>query len=172
MAMDSTTLYKLVILYMLKRVDYPLTNAQISSFFLEKGYTDYFRVQQCINSLKDIEQISEEKTGNTTFYHITANGLETLEYFGNRIPGPMIDDADTFLMNNQYELRSEVGTLSDCYHTLTGDYIVHCQVKEGDSTLIELKLAVSTKDEAEAMCSKWKENSQDIYQTILSKLAN
>ena len=37
MAMDSATLYKLMILYMLNKVDFPLTNSQISEFFLENA---------------------------------------------------------------------------------------------------------------------------------------
>ena len=34
-------LYKLIVLYMLNRVDFPLTQAQISEFILNKGYTGY-----------------------------------------------------------------------------------------------------------------------------------
>ena len=33
---DALTLYKLIILYMLDRVDFPLTNSQISEFILEQ----------------------------------------------------------------------------------------------------------------------------------------
>ena len=36
---EPLTLYKLIILYMLEKVDFPLTNAQISGFVLDKGYT-------------------------------------------------------------------------------------------------------------------------------------
>ena len=39
-------LYKLIILYILNRVDFPLTNAQISEFILEEGYTTYFKLQR------------------------------------------------------------------------------------------------------------------------------
>ena len=39
---DALTLYKLIILYMLDKVDFPLTNSQLSEFILDKGYTDYF----------------------------------------------------------------------------------------------------------------------------------
>ena len=39
---DSTTLYKLMILYMLSKVNFPLSNTQLSSFMLDKQYTDYF----------------------------------------------------------------------------------------------------------------------------------
>ena len=37
---DSIVLYKLIILYMLDRVDFTLTNSQISDFVLTKGYTN------------------------------------------------------------------------------------------------------------------------------------
>ena len=48
---DSTTLYKLMILYMLSKVNFPLSNTQLSSFMLDKQYTDYFTFQETINSL-------------------------------------------------------------------------------------------------------------------------
>ena len=37
---EPLTLYKLIILYMLNRVDFPLTNAQVGNFILEKEYTN------------------------------------------------------------------------------------------------------------------------------------
>ena len=39
MSVDPLTLYKLMTLYMLNKVNFPLTNAQLSGFFQEKGYT-------------------------------------------------------------------------------------------------------------------------------------
>ena len=43
---ETFTLYKLIILYMLDKVDFPLTNAQISEFILNKGYTTYFKEEK------------------------------------------------------------------------------------------------------------------------------
>ena len=42
---EPFTIYKLTILYMLSKAGFPLSNTQISNFFLEQEYTDYFRVQ-------------------------------------------------------------------------------------------------------------------------------
>lgn len=39
MNQDTLMLYKLMVLYMLNKVDFPLTNSQISEFILDKGYT-------------------------------------------------------------------------------------------------------------------------------------
>ena len=55
------TLYKLIILYMLNEVDYPLTNSQISEFLLEKEYTNYFHLQQTFSELVD-SNLLEVKT--------------------------------------------------------------------------------------------------------------
>ena len=52
MGTESIVLYKLIVLYMLDRVNFTLTNSQISSL-LEKGYTNYFTLQESINGLVD-----------------------------------------------------------------------------------------------------------------------
>ena len=54
---ETFTLYKLIILYMLDKVDFPLTNAQISEFILNKGYTTYFKLQQALSELTEAELI-------------------------------------------------------------------------------------------------------------------
>ena len=37
------TMYRVMILYMLNRLEYPLTNTQITNFILEKDYTNYYK---------------------------------------------------------------------------------------------------------------------------------
>ena len=41
---ESIVLYKLIILYMLDRVDFTLTNSQISDFVLTKGLRSFHQV--------------------------------------------------------------------------------------------------------------------------------
>lgn len=170
MALESVTLYKLIILYMLNKVKFPLTNAQLSRFFLDNDYTDYFTLQKVLSELTESHLISIETIRSTSYYHITSDGGETLGFFVNRIPGAIMDDMDSFLMKNKYELRNEVGTIADYYKSTNQDYIVHCQVKEGKSTLIELNVSVPTKEDASAMCSKWKDSSQEIYAFVMKSL--
>ena len=68
---EAFTLYKLIVLYMLEKVDFPLTNGQISEFILEKGYTTYFTLQQAISEMVTAGFIREESTHNSTLYHLT-----------------------------------------------------------------------------------------------------
>ena len=39
MISDPMTLYKLMVLYMLRRVNFPLTEERITHFFLDREYT-------------------------------------------------------------------------------------------------------------------------------------
>ena len=55
-------LYKLIILYMLSRIDFPLTNSQISEFVLEQGYTNYFKLHQILGELVEDRLIRKEST--------------------------------------------------------------------------------------------------------------
>ena len=55
MLSEPITLYKLMCLYMLRQVNFPLTNAQLTNFFLDKEYTTYFTLQQALNELTDPE---------------------------------------------------------------------------------------------------------------------
>ena len=56
------------------------------------------------------------------------------------------------------------------YKSTNGDFIVHCQVKEGNTNLIELNVAVPLESQADAMCARWRDASQDIYDFVMNKL--
>ncbi|MBS6954218.1 MAG: DUF4364 family protein [Enterocloster asparagiformis] len=167
---EPMTLYKLMNLYMLKQVNFPLTNAQLTNFFTEHEYTTYFTLQQALNELEDSGLIHKEPSHNSTRYEITREGEETLNFFGKNISPAIIDDMDQYLRENKFRLREEVGTSADYYKATGQDYIVHCEVREGKTVLIRLDLALPDKEQAEAMCSNWKEKSQEIYSFAMKTL--
>ena len=170
MSLEPLTLYKLMTLYMLNKVNFPLTNTQISGLFLDKEYASYFVFQQVISELLDSKLITSEVVRNTSYYRITDDGIETIELFTSKIPVAIIDDIDIFLIDNKYELRNQVGTLADYYKSTNQDYVVNCQIKEGQSTLIDLSISVPSEDVAENMCNNWQNMSQELYETIMKML--
>ena len=167
---EPMTLYKLMNLYMLKQVNFPLTNAQLTNFFTEHEYTTYFPLQQALNELEDAGLIHKEPSHNSTRYEITREGEETLNFFGKNISPAIVNDMDQYLKENKFRLREEVGTSADYYKATGQDYIVHCEVREGKTVLIRLDLALPDKEQAEAMCSNWKEKSQEIYSFAMKTL--
>ena len=170
MLTEPMTLYKLMNLYMLKQVNFPLTNAQLTNFFTEHEYTTYFTLQQALNELEDAGLVHKEPSHNSTRYEITREGEETLNFCGKNISPAIVSDMDQYLKNNKFRLREEVGTSADYYKATNQDYIVHCEVREGKTVLIRLDLALPDKEQAEAMCNNWKEKSQEIYSFAMKTL--
>ncbi len=170
MSVDPLTLYKLMTLYMLNKVNFPLTNTQLSSFFQDKGYTTYIQFQQVLAELESTGLILYEQVRKVYYYKITKEGRETIDFFVSKIPVEVIDDMDIFLTDNKYEMRNEVSTMADYFHASDQDVIVSCRIKEGDSTLLDLNLSVPTEKMAEIMCNNWRNASQDIYSGIMKTL--
>lgn len=170
MLMDSSTIYKLVTLYMLNKLDSQLTNAQLAGFFIEYKYTDYFKFQQTLSDLCESKFVDKVIIRNTSYYSITPEGYETLAMFKSHIPSGMLEDVDKFIVENKFVLKNEVGTQADYYKHINGDYICHCQIMEGHSLLYELNISVPSEEEAEKICNNWKVCSEDIYGYIMKSL--
>lgn len=167
---EAFKLYKLIILYMLNKVDFPLTNSQISEFILDKGYTNYFKLQQAISELIESGFIREESTHSRTFYHLTEEGAETIHFFKNDISPAIQEDIDTFLSQKKYELKNEVAVKSDYYRNSNMEYSVRCQVIEHDMPLIDLTLTVPTEAEAITVSNNWAKKNEEIYAALMAEL--
>lgn len=167
---EAMTLYKLIILYILNKVDFSLTNAQISNLILEKGYTNYFNIQTALNELEETSLIHGKTIRNSSYFVITDAGRETLAFFNKEISDAIKAELTDYLKTNRYPLREEVSTVADYYAEKPGEYKVRCYVKEKDSKIIDLTLDVPTEESAAAICSHWKEKSQEIYEYLMREL--
>ncbi len=170
MAADAITLYKLIVLYMLDRVNSPMTNAQISQFILEKGYTNYFTLQEVLGTLIDDEFITLDTYHSSTHYKITETGRETINFFRYKISSSIISDINMFLSENKYELKESVNNVSEYYKATNGEYAVHCMIRENGFPVIDITITAPDEKQADAMCGKWKDASPDIYEFIMTKL--
>ena len=166
---EPATLYKLIVLYMLYRVDFPLTTSQISEFILDKGYTTYFRLQSALAELTDSGLLKIELTHNRTLYNLTEEGA-TINYFRNKISPEIRQEIDNFINEKKYDLKEEVSVKSDYYLNTNHEYEVKCQILENGSHLIDMTLTVPTQTEAEAIVNNWNRKNQEIYALLLSQL--
>ena len=167
---EPSTIYKLIILYMLDKLDFPLTNTQISDFFLEKDYTTYFNIQQVLGNLVDSDLILTESTHNNTQYSITAAGRDTLTFFQDKISPEIENDIHHYFDAHQMEIKCENSLLADYYKTTRQDYAVRLQLKEKGVSRIDLTLSLPNKELAEAVCSNWRNSSEDVYTYLMDIL--
>ena len=170
MTQDTSTLYKLIVLYMLGRVDFPLTKAQIGDFILNRDYTDFLTLQQVFAELIDANLVAAKSSRNRTYLVITDEGKATLSYFGNRVADSIKKEIDCFFSDNEMEMRNEVSILADYYKSVSGEYEARLTAKEKDVKVVEITLSVPDEDTASAICANWQKKNQEIYQYLTSQL--
>ena len=171
MQSESLMLYKLIILYILDRMDFPITNTELTRFILEKEYCDYITINQILAELIEVEYVEVEETHNSYLYRITPSGKETLSFFYTRISVAIRDEIDTYLSEKEYQLREMVSNTADYYEAKKNEFVVELRVIERDSELVHINLLVTSAAEADIICSRWKECSADVYGYLISTLA-
>lgn len=170
MLQDPLTLYKLIVLYMLGRVSFPLTTAQISDFILEKDYTNFLTLSQVINELTDTGLVAAQTIRNRTHLAITDEGRETLSYFENRISDAIKNDINAYFRENEFSLRNEVSVLGDYYKSTSGEFEAHLVAKDRGINLVEITLSVPAEEMAASICDNWQKRNQEIYKYLIEKL--
>ena len=133
---------------MLKKVNFPLTNAQISDLMLSR------RIHHLFSSSGGPDRNDRYRShpeGNQQSYDLLPHdrsGKARRWNISDEIPPEIRREVSNYLVLHSYELRSDSSTIADYYLTSDHNYTVNCMVKEGKQTLIELKFTVPTEEAA------------------------
>lgn len=170
MGNDSIVLYKLIVLYMLDRVDFTLTNSQISEFILTQGYTNYFTLQEAVTGLIESEFVYVSTIRSSSHYKITDKGEEALSLFEHKIPYAIKQDILEYFDNQKINLKNESEIYSDYFLNESNEYTVTCIIKDRKETLVDLKFNVPTKANAITICDNWRQKSTEVYDYLINQL--
>lgn len=167
---EPHTLTKLIVLYMLDKVDFSLTRAQIYEFILEKEYSDYFTLTAAIFELTEDGFIESSAKHSSTFLSLTPKGRDTLTFFQNRISEGIKNDINKFFDEHRMQIANDVSVMTNYYRTSDGDYVADLTARDKSTDLVNIRINMPTEDSARAVCEHWRDSSSDIYSFILEKL--
>lgn len=170
MLQEPLTLYKLIILYMLKRAALPLSRQRIRDFILEKGYTNYILLNQAIGELIDAGMAVSQLINERPHLSITEEGAQTLAFFQTNISDVTKEEINTYLKENKLELLSEISITANYDKASTGEYEAHLLARERGIPLVQITLSVPEEETAVSICRNWREKNEEIYQMLVEKL--
>ncbi|MGL5149347.1 MAG: DUF4364 family protein [Clostridium sp.] len=161
---------KLLLLYILETLKRPISNSQLTDIILENNLINYFTLQQYVSELEGSDFIKYEDIDEKKLLTITPKGNNVLSFFKDRISSSKMAIIDNHIKEKLDAIKKELTLYSD--YTLNKDdsFLVHVKAIENDTPLIDLKLNLPTKKQAQFLCSKWKEDPSEIYTNILSLL--
>ena len=165
---------KLILLYLLKKINIPITDTRLIMTVLENRLMNYFEFAQAFGELKSEQYIVGESatTSNANIcYRITYEGKALIETLGKSIP--LIPKK---LINRKAEefrkdVKKEMQLCANYF--IDGDddkYVVECKILEDTFSLFEAKISVASKEDAVLACENWKENAASIYQNLIATI--
>lgn len=161
---------KLLLLYILKELEIPVTQGQVTDFILENDIMNYFMLQQFLGELKESEFISEEEKDYKQYFIITDKGVSALNYFLDRIPPSLIMKIVDLLSAKKEELMKCAEVTADFTKLGDSDFMVKLQVVENGQTMIDLNLNVASNKQARQICDNWRNNGQHLYGKLINLL--
>lgn len=167
---EPLTLCKLMILSMLSLSTEPLTNTVLTDFLLTRDYASYFTLQEALHELDEGQFIRQEASHNNVSYTITPAGLESLHFFEDRISTEIQNEICQFIQSKEIPIAKEATAIANYYLTPQKRYAIHCQLRNKGVTQLELTLLVSSKEQAETICSNWEKQTDNIYMLLMDQL--
>ncbi len=161
---------KLIVLYIIKKVNYPISNTQLAEIVLENNLMNYFIFQQYLTELISSKFIIEKLEDNKPLLLIADKGSRVLNLFSQRISSFKISIIDEYLKKHMAKIKKERTIHGDYTITEDNTFLVELKALEGNYTIIDLKLSVATKKQAQDLCNKWNNHSSELYNKILKTL--
>ncbi|SNX55079.1 DUF4364 family protein [Thermoanaerobacterium sp. RBIITD] len=157
---------KLIILYILNRIDMPITGEQINRIILDNNLMNYFYLRQYLNELEESKFIILEDNK----YNLTDSGLNALKLFFKHIPEETRKKIDEYVVINKEKFKQESQYVATYYRKSANEYIANCKVIENEIVLIEINLSLVNAQQAKIVCDNWKQKSNDVYSYIIKAL--
>lgn len=162
---------KLLLLYLIDKIDIPISNSQISEFALAEDYMDYFVLQQNLTEMTKSGHIDKFQNNNITRYTITDEGINILEYFEKQIPSDIRNKIHKYVIDNRKTVKKDFEISANYFYDHNNnEFIVKCSVYEEETMLMELNVSVVSKEQAKIICGNWKDNVRVLYGDIITSL--
>jgi len=169
---------KLLILYLIDKMDMPLTNSEISLFVLEENFMTYYVLQSTLSDMVDdlyLEKIRDShantpKSG-TLRYSITEEGIIALEYFDKHLDIDIRTKIVQYVAKNRRKIKKDYETTANYFYDHTNnEFIVKCSLCEDEKTLMDITITVVTREQAKLIATNWKQDANQKYKNILDEL--
>ena len=171
---DNETLAenKVLILYILNKIDRPVSNDELLQLVLSIEEMNYFYFQQFLLDLLENKYIEtyQGDTFSEQIYRLTTAGKEALELTKDLVPGIVKLKIDQTIKGELQDIEKEISLISEFTPEDNGGFMVTCKVMEQNKVLFEVSTFATSREQVKFICDNWKEHATQIYPEIIQLL--
>lgn len=161
---------KVLILYVLSKINRPVTNSELLSLIESIEDMNYFYFQQFLVDLKENKYLLEYEQEKQKFYAITMAGRETVRLTIDMLPGSIKNKVDETLRSTMKKIENEEAVYADFFPSKEDEFMICCGIKENNKKIFEVQVFSSSRDNSLKIIDNWKKNAGTIYPKIVEML--
>ena len=174
-AYNSLAQDKVLILYILNRLNREITESDLFKFISPINNMNYFYYTQLLTDLVDSKLIEtytkdDDDEIKPAIYKLTSEGKVSLDLTLDILPGLEKLKADTSLKNEIVNIVDENSIVTEYIPESENSYTVKCKIIENNKTIFEIRTFAGSIEQAKLISDNWKNDAYTIYPKILNLL--
>lgn len=157
---------KVLILYVMNRVLYPVDMQKIYELCLQDECLSYFDVVQALPQMVESGHLEQ----NDGLYVITDKGKETAAITEDSIAYPVLQRAGKAVERFNREVKRDNFIRTETLAQPSGDYLVAMHLDDELGNLMTLELTAPTSGQARKLAKAFHEKADNIYRFVLDEL--
>jgi hypothetical protein len=167
---------KLVLLYMMDKMEIPLTENSILDICTNQNtWLNYMDCKEFIYQLTEANFIyTPEEQVPEPRYTITFEGRSCLDSFFKRIPMSLREEITAYSKANMMHFKRKQEYVSSYEKNADGSYLTTFTIREPllCQPIFEIKMKIDSRQEAINVTNKWIDKAPEIYESIYDELIN
>ncbi len=174
---NKSTINKLILLFVLDKMEIPLTENSIVEICTAgtEPWINYMEYREIKAELIDAGFIYKTNEGqNEDRYNITYEGRNCLSHFYTKIPYNLREEITNWTKDNRMHFKRSQEYVGDYSKNDDGSYTLTLKIRAPliSQPMLEIKLKAPTRQSAIEACKKWKDKAPGVYETIYETLIN
>ncbi len=162
---------KLLILFAVDQLG-PLSNLQLLQFLAEYGLMDYITMQLTMGDMLLSGHLSSIPHALGTLYTLSREGRESLSLFLRRLPHSTRALILEAVPGWKVRFQRETQMLADFHRREDGAYDLRLRLMEKDAPLLDMTLALPTRDMADRLSRRWPAAAPAFYGHLMKELGD
>lgn len=160
---------KVLILFILARIDTPLTVQEVYEVAYQDDSLNYFTFADSISRLADTGHVSADQKGR---YTITDKGRQQGQYVEDSLAVPVVIKVSMAIERKKADLRRDGYLTTSVQQDEAGFWTVTLNYKDDGMPMMTLTLMAPNEELGNVMAANMKKQAELIYQTNLETAIN
>ncbi|MCL2821668.1 MAG: DUF4364 family protein [Firmicutes bacterium] len=171
---DSSVLNKLIILYLIDKIDVPLAeNSILKACFYENSWLEYVDIIPALHQLVENGFLFRKMYEKIAYFSISPSGRQCICEFYTKIPLSIRTDIASFVKENRLIIRRRQEYPTSYQLNPDKSYTVILKIIDptnATGVTMDLKFIVPNKNTAKAVAEKWIASAPTVYSSVYEHL--